>query len=524
MAAPSIQFLEGQGGLGRALPSNDHISALLFYTSGSLPSGFASTSVATRCKALYSADDAVAAGILKDYSDAISAQGVYTITGFGAAGDILELKVLDLVTATGASQTVSLGAYTRLSTDTTAIILATSYVAYINAGTNTHGYTASNVSGTSAAITIVSPKRLGAYQNGITPLSATITGTITGTITSQIGTSVAGVASRWIQYYYQISEFFRINPKGKLWVGFFAVPGSYTFSEVQDMQLNSGGEIRQIGVYKDAVWASADLTSLNTVAATLKGLYQPIQCVYAGNTQATTDITTMFDCSTLTANNVMNLISQDGGGWGNFLYQMNGTAGKKSITCLGATMGIISLRKVSESIAWVGYSNMSNGSELEVPAFSNGQLYSSLSNNAIEALLTKNHTFLKKFPTYTGTYFIDSRMCIILTSDYAYMEDNRTICKAERNLYVGYMPQLSGPINFNADGTLADTTIALFESLGNTALDQMIRDNEISAKGVTLNPAQNVLATQTITPAIQIVKNGIARTIQIPIQFKPKIS
>lgn len=525
MAAPSIQFIEGTGGLGRALPNNDHISALLFYTSGTLPSGFATTSVATRCKAIYSADDAVAAGILKDYSDATSAVAIYTFTNAGATADIVELKVADIATATGASQSTSLGAYTRLSTDTTVTLLGASYAAFINAGTNTHGYSATAATG---VLTITAPKRLGAYLNALTSITATITGTIAGTITQQFGTgsggATAGVASRFIQYYYQISEFFRIQPKGKLWVGFFGVPGSYTFSEVQDMQLNSSGEIRQVGVLKDAVWASADLTSLNTICNTLKGLYQPLQAIYAGNLQATTDITTIADVSTLTANNVMDLISQDGGGFGNFLYKMNGTSGIKSITCLGATLGITSLRKVSESIAWVGVSNMSNGVELEVPAFSNGQLYSALSNNAIEALLSKNHIFLKKFPTYTGTYFIDSRMCITISSDYAYMEDNRTICKAERNLYIGYMPMLSSPITFNSNGTLADSTIALFESIGNTALDQMIRDGELSAKGVVINPSQNVVATSTLSVAITLVKNGVARTISIPIQFKPSIA
>jgi hypothetical protein len=290
------------------------------------------------------------------------------------------------------------------------------------------------------------------------------------------------------------------------------------------MQFNSAGEIRQAGVLKDAVWASADLTSLNTIANALKALYQPLQCIYAGNTFATTDITTMADCSGLTANNVMNLIAQDGGGLGNYLYQMNGTSGKKSITCLGACLGEVASRKVSESIAWVGPGNMSNGLELEVPAFSNGQLFSALSNNAIEALLTKNHTFLKKFPAYIGTYFIDSRMCIALSSDYAYMEDNRTICKAERNLYAAYMPYLSSPIVFNSNGTLSDTSVALFEAVGNTALDQMVRDNELSAKGVVVNPSQNVLATNALYVAVQIVKNGVARTINIPITFKPSIA
>lgn len=517
MALPSIIFLEGQGGLGRPLANNDHISALLFYSS-TLPSGFASTSTATRCKAIYSTDDAIAAGILRDYSDATAATGSYAFTAVGAAGDIVELKVADITTANGAAQTVSLGAYTRLSTDTTVTILGASYAAIINAGTSTHGYSATASTGT---VTITAPKRLGAYLNGLTALSATITGTITGTVTQFTG----GVASKLVQWYYHISEFFRIQPKGKLWVGFFAVPGTYTFSEVTDMQNNALGEIRQIGVYKDgAAWATADITALDTVCATNKNLYQPLQALYAGNLQATTDITTLSDVSTLNSNDVMNVIGQDGYGWGNFIYQMNGTAGKKSITCLGAQLGQVSLRKVSESIAWVGACNMSNGTELEIPAFSNGQLVSALSTNALEAINTKRHIFLKKFTGYSGTFFNDSHMCITQTSDYAYLENNRVICKAERLLYATYLPYLNSPIQFNSNGTLSDTTIAQFEGVGNTSLDQMVRDTEISAKSVTINPLQNVLATSTLTIAVVLVINGVARNIVVPIGFKPSIA
>ena len=521
MALPSIIFQEGQGGLGRPLPNNDHISALLFYTGGTLPSGFATTSVATRCKAIYSADEAVTAGILKDYSDATAATGVYTFTAVGANGDTVEFKVNDIKESNGAAQVTSLGVFTKTAAESTVTLLATAYRDLINAGTTTHGYSATSSVG---AVTIIAPKRLGAFLNGTTPLAVTIVGTIAGTITGQIGTTVAGVASRFVQYYYQISEFFRIQPKGKLWVGFFAVPGSYTFSEVTDMQNNALGEIRQIGILKDAVWASADLTSLNTIANTNKSLYQPLQALYAGNTQATTDITTMADISTLTATNVQNVLGQDGAGFGNFLYKMNGTSAIKSITNLGAQLGMTSLRKVSESQAWVEFSNFSNGTELEVPAFSNGQLVSALSANALEALNTKRHTFLKKFTGYSGTYLNDSHMACSQASDYAYMENNRTICKAERLLYISYLPYLNSPIQFNANGTLSDNTIAQFEGVGNTALDQMVRDSELSAKSVTINPSQNVLATSTLTIAVVLVINGVARKIEIPIGFKPSIA
>lgn len=530
MALPSIIFQEGQGGLGRPLPNNDHISALLFFTNGSLPSGFATTSVATRCKALYSADDAVAAGILKDYSDATAAVGIYTFTNAGATGDIVTLTVADIALASGAPQTTSLGAYTRLSTDTTVTLLAASYAAFINAGTSTHGYSATSSVG---AVTITAPKRLGAYLNNLTSIVATITGTIAGTVTQQFGTgsggATAGVTSRWIQYYYHISEFFRIQPNGKLWVGFFAVPGTYTYTEVTDMQNNALGEIRQLGVFKDAVWASADLTSLNTICVTNKALYQPLQVVYAANLQATTDITTMTDISTLTANNVQSCLGQDGAGWGNYIYKTNGTAGIKSITCLGSQLGMVSLRKVSDSIAQTNApglpsGNLSNGTELETPAFCNGQLVSALSANALEALNTKRYVFLKKFTGYSGTYFNDSHCAIAQTSDYAYMENNRTICKAERILYVAYLPYLNSPIQFNSNGTLADTTIAAFEGVGNTSLDQMVRDGELSAKSVTINPLQNVLSTSTLIIAVVLVINGVARNIVIPIGFKPSIA
>lgn len=520
MALPSIIFQEGQGGLGRPLPNNDHISALLFLNVTSLPSGFASTSVATRCKALYSADDAVAAGILKDYSDATAATGIYTFTAVGANGDTVEIKIADIALASGAAQSTSLGVFTKTAAESTVTLLAAAYAALINAGTSTHGYSATSSVG---AVTIIAPKRLGAYLNGLTSTSVTIVGTIAGTITTQMGGTIAGVASKLVQYYYQISEFFRIQPKGKLWVGFFGTPTG-SFSEVTDMQNNSGGEIRKIGVYKDGTWANPDITALQTICVANKTLYQPLQALYAGNIQATTDITTMFDVGTLTASNVQNVIGQDGFGWGNYLYLMNGTSGKKSITCVGAQLGRWSNKKVSDSIAWVSEGNMSNGLELEIPAFANGQLVSALSANALEALNSKRHVFLKKFTGYSGTFFNDNHMCIIQSSDYAYGENNETICKAERILYAAYLPYLNSPIQFNANGTLSDATIAAFEGVGNTALDQMVRDEELSAKSVTINPIQNVLATSQLIIAVTLVINGVARQIVIPIGFKPSIA
>jgi len=521
MSLPQITFVEGQGGLGRALPSNDHISALLFYT-GTLPSGFATTSVATRCKALYSLQDAVTAGILGDFSDATAATGKYTVSTAGATGDTIEIFVTDLTPYTGIVRTLSLGKTTLATGSPTTTTTAAEIAATINAGTATHGYTASAAV---AVCTITAPKSQGAYLNSGTPLTATISGTIAGAFVQFGGSGMtAGVTSVLMSYYYHVAEFFRMQPKGKLWVGFFAVPGTYTYTEITDMQNNSLGEIRQIGIYKNGTWASGDLSTINTICNTNKTVnYQPLQAIYAANLQATTDITTVTDLSTLTYNNVLNLISQDGQGLGAFYYKSLGS-GIKSITNLGTVLGSVALRKVSESIGWVAQTNISNGKENEVPAFSNGQLVSALSVTALNALDTKRHVFGIKYIGVNGTYWNGGHMAVSPSSDYAYMEDNRTICKCERLLYAALIPFLNSPIVFNSNGTLKDTTVAQFETVASSCLDQMVRDGELSDKKATVDPSQNVLSTNTLTVSVKLVKNGVARNISVPIGFNPSIS
>ena len=222
----------------------------------------------------------------------------------------------------------------------------------------------------------------------------------------------------------------------------------------------------------------------------------------------------------LSANKVSSCIGQDGGGQGNFLYLTSG----KSVTVIGSQLGITSLSKVSESIAWVGQFNMSNGVELEVLAFANGQALSAISDNAQSALNDKRHIFLKKFVGLSGSWFNDSHTAIVASSDYAYIENNRTIDKAIRGIYASLLPSLNSPLQLNANGTLSENTIAYLESQAGVNLDAMVRNTELSAYACTINPAQDVLATSKIIIAVRLVINGVARYIEVPIGFTPKIT
>ena len=507
MPLNDIIFVKGQGGLGRPLEGEDYISGLIFYTA-TLPSGYSATN---RIKSLGSVQDAISAGIKNDYSDATSATGTYTITNVGATNDVIAINVAD-INNLGVAQTTNLCTYTRTAADTSVTLLAASVAAVINNNTIYTGYSAVATVG---AIAITAPKRLGTFLNSGTPLSVTITGTIAGTLVQFTG----GVASALAVYYYHISEFFRLQPKGQLYVGFFAIPATYTFSEIQDVQNFANGKIRQIGVFKTigiAASFATEAAAIQSQCATLSGLHKPLSAVYAADITAVTDLTTLPDLATSTCPNVSIVISQDAGGQGYFLYRTS----TKSITTLGAVLGAVALSKVSEDIAWISKYNMSNGIECDTIAFANGTtLLSTASQSLLNTLDNRRYIFLIKYVGISGSYVNDSHCAIAYTSDYAYIENNRTIDKAIRGVYSSMLPNLNSPLVLNSNGTLTDTTVAFFIGQASVNLEQMVRDAEISAFAVDIDTTQNVLSTSNLTISIKLVPIGVARQITINIGF-----
>ena len=506
MALNDITFVKGQGGLGRPLAGEDYISALLFY-SGTLPSGFSSSD---RIKLVGSVQEAEALGIVDTSADATAATATYLITTAGTNGDTLNFTVSEI------ADTVDLGTYTKVSGDSTAAAVATAVAAVINAGTYSHGYTASV---NTATVTITAPKKLGVYLNGATKITATIVGaTMAGTLTDFSG----GVASKIAPMHYHVKEYFRIQPKGSLYIGIYAVPSPYTFTEITTMQNYAQGKIRQIGIMKDSAsaFSSGNLTTINTeIVNNCDANHKPLSALYAADLSATSDLTTLTNLNTLTANKVSAVISQDGAGLGWYLWKATG----KSITTLGATLGAVSLAAVSDDIAWIGKFNISDGFECDTLAFANGTAYTTLSQNTLNTIDGLRYIFLTKYVGLAGSYFNDSHTAIIETSDYAYIENNRTIDKAIRGIYSSMLPALNSPLVLNSDGTLTDQTIAYFTGLGELNLAQMKRDVELSDYAVNIDSTQNVLSTNKLVVSVQLLPIGVARNITVNIAFTTKI-
>lgn len=320
-------------------------------------------------------------------------------------------------------------------------------------------------------------------------------------------------------HWYHISEYFRINPEGELWIGYFAVPAStYDFTEITTMVNIAQGEIRQLGVYAEALtFASAQVTTIQGVIALSDAAGKPLSVLYAANMAAITAISgwgSVTDLRGLTARKVTVVIAESGSGAGLALA----TAKAFSITALGAALGAASLASVEQSIGNPQNFNISNGVEMEVPALANGDLVSAIGDTVLGALKDKGYLVARKYvPKISGTYFERCPTSIASTNDFAWLETNRTVDKAIRLVDAALTPLLQGNVLVNADGTLKPESIGYYIDAAQRPLTQMEADGEVSATQVLIDPAQNILSTSTLNVTVKIVPVGIAEQIVVNI-------
>lgn len=505
MALPKVQIVQSPNGLGRPLEGSDYVSGLLFY-SNTLPSGFDSSN---RIKTVFSLAEAEALGITDLSVGATASTATVTITNKGAVGDT------GLLTVLGTTGLVTLASYTQVTADVVSTTTsAAALAAAINAGTATHGYTASPAV---AVVTITAPLSEGLFLNTGTPYVFTPTGTLAATVVQNV---VTGVGSIIDVLHYHVAEYFRIQPKGKLYIGIYAEESTtYTFAALTTLINFAAGEIRQIGIYqKNVAYVNSQTTVIQALLTASEAVYKPCQVLLQAEISGTANVSSLTTLTGLSNPNVSVVIAQDGANVGYLTYLALG----KSVGAVGTALGAVSLAAVNESIAWVSKFNMAT-TEYDTIAFANGQLYSALADSLFETLNTYHYIFLLKHIDIDGSYWNDSPTCIANTSDYSKIELNRVYHKISRNVRVQMLPSLSSPILVNADGTLTPGVIGFFETLANRAVEAMEAAGEISAHKVIINPSQNVLSTSTLEVTLQNVPTGVARIIKVNVGFVTSI-
>lgn len=520
MGFDNVIINQANGTSGRASQNQDGFSGMIFYgTAPAVDGKWAqyATNPVLKAQQIFSAADSLACGIVP-FSENTSATGSYLITAKGNTGDTINIKVTVPI-ANGLFKIVDLGVYTVPAGSATIALQGADIAALINAGTNQHGFSATFVT---ATLSITAPKNAGVSLNSGAPIGVTATGAFAGTITQFSG----GTASQYAAWDYHIRQYFWKNPNGSIWVGVLAT--SSQFKETAELQKVSSSKLRQIGIY-DIVESRASAANITNTILTANNATQSVQktapfiCVYSPNMKSIVDMSAYPDQNFNVGRRVQTVISQDGGAEGALLFVQLG----QTIGNMGVKLASIAISRVSASDAQpvVDLFNNSDGTENDVPAFSNGQIASSVSENLQAQLHDFRYTFFRKFgDTVIGTYWTSNKTCVTNSDDYAYVNDIRTMDKIQRILYGTYVPQLSAELVYNLDGTLKDYVIQMLIGLG----EERVTADMITGYGnlpliggirITINETQKVRATNNLVIDVIAGQNAIARNITINAGF-----
>jgi hypothetical protein len=499
--ANNVNIIYSTAGLGTPAVGQDFISGMIFYNSV-YPSGFSATG---NTQQIYSVAQAATLGITDTSIGETRASGTITITATGSVGSQITAQVNTTVFGL-----VTLGSYTVISTDTPSTV-ATGLAVAINANTISNGFSATS---STSGVTVSAPQ-----QTGVGGTAFVFNNIIVGTLTATAGAFSGGVASTIDPLYYHVEEFFRGNPTGVLWCMITTgTSSSSAYSEITTLQNASSGIIRQIGIYEQVAFASANLSYMQTQVNTLTANNTPLEVIYQGDFSSVSNLSSLTDLSTLTCPNVTVTFGQDAGntaiGGGYRIWLATG----KSIGTMGITLGAISSALVSWNIGWVAQFNV-DAVELDTLAYANGALLSAQAINLNNQIDAKQYCFVKKYVGISGSYFNNDYVSVSPTFVYNSIHLNRTIHKVARNVRAALLPSLAGPIQLNSDGTIALTTILFYDSEAQTALAAMKSAGEISQYATIINAKQNVLATSTLNMTVQVVPIGSANTIDVNLGF-----
>ena len=316
--------------------------------------------------------------------------------------------------------------------------------------------------------------------------------------------------------HYTLTSIFNMNPGITLYVGIFKpASGANAFSEIKQIQNYAGGRLRQVGVWNGAVELSDTLvTSLQSVRTTLEAQNKPLSILYAPKV---TDVTKLpSDLAKIGRNGVSVIIGQDGAGVADALYRDAANAAKASVSALGDLLGAVSKAKVHESIAWVE----SFPTNISIPAFGDGKKYRDLDEAVIETLDNSRYIFLRTYDGLAGSFFNDNHTLDTATSDYAYINDVRTMDKAVRGVRTYLLPKLGRPMKVDPDtGKLERTAVEHLITAGNRPLEEMAKAGELSGYRFDIDPDQNILATSRVRGVIKNVAVGVMRNLDLEIGF-----
>ena len=266
----------------------------------------------------------------------------------------------------------------------------------------------------------------------------------------------------------------------------------------------------------EIAYDAALITESQLVAATLEGLKMPlIVGVMSQKDAAWTSYGNIADFTALGSPNISYFISQDSNGRGKALSTLRG----EFVSDAGAWLGNNSLLNAGQSVGDPAADVTDNTGENEVVEFITGEKFSILDTVENDLLADQHGTFTRKISGKTGTYYAAGYTCDLDTSEYRTQERNRAMNEAIRSTNKALANRLNSVVFFNTDGTLTDSDVNAIVGEVKAELEILKVEGTISNYNVTIDTAQNVATTGTLTVTTSIQPVGVLENIIQNISF-----
>lgn len=194
------------------------------------------------------------------------------------------------------------------------------------------------------------------------------------------------------------------------------------------------------------------------------------------------------------------------------------------VPSLGALLGMIAVRKISENLGSVDIENKprtKRGTQdypltdtlvekWPVAYLTDGNTTESVDESFLTNLKDNGYIFAATYEGYDGVFFESSYTCVARISDFAFIEYNRVWNKAARIIRATLLPRVKGKVKKEVStGFIASTTISFWKGLVNKALNQLIASDDISGYEVEISQKQIVNEQNPCIVKARIVADGI---------------
>lgn len=187
----------------------------------------------------------------------------------------------------------------------------------------------------------------------------------------------------------------------------------------------------------------------------------------------------------------------------------------KRAASMGEFLGQLAVIPVHQSIARVKSGPFSANAFL-----TSGKAIESYPVGTLDSLHDSGYMALRGFLGVFGAYVTDDLTLAAPTSDYTSLARGRVIDKAIRLTYQTYVYELNDTIEIGNDGKLLPTKVSYIEDVITRALStRMLAEGNCSAVAASVDPAQNVLATDTIEVVVKITPLGYLKDIIVKLGF-----